>query len=54
MVYMKKEQLGSDHKSQRWDFYDFLVARKPNNIATFVPNIAKLLINFSNIAMLFL
>ena len=43
---MKKEQLRSDQKSQKWDFYNFPVARKPSNVVKFVSNIATLLINF--------
>ena len=39
MVYMKNEQLGSDQKSQRWDFYIFPIAGKPSNVMTFVPNV---------------
>ena len=46
MVYMKKEQLESDQMSHVWDFYDFLIAGKPSNVATFLPNIAMLLLNF--------
>ena len=46
MVNMKKEQLGSVQKSQRLDFYNFLVTRKPSNVTTFVSNVVTLLINF--------
>ena len=44
MVYLKKEQLGSDKNSQRWDFYDFPVTRKSSNVSMFVPNVATLFI----------
>ena len=43
---MKKEQLGSSQKSQRWDLYDFPVVGKPNSVTMFMPNVTMLLINF--------
>ena len=38
-INMKKEQLGSEYKSQRLDLCNFLVVGKPSNVATFVSNV---------------